>query len=159
MHGRPRSSPRSISVYEHVEGELVQRPWSRSIIAWLRGNFAGRSSMPPVGLHNSHGIPGSRHSHAPGARCASRRSRGHALYHDDQWFTSIASKSDRTLKKSWRDLAEKDLIGRSEAHARTGRGGKDAKQNESQQSPAHSRSIVTPHLSAASIGLTAVLAS
>ena len=51
-------------------------------------------------------------------------SRGHALYHDGQWFHVYCFKEARTGKSSWRDLAARSLIRSSAAVAPTGRGRK-----------------------------------
>ena len=37
-------------------------------------------------------------------------SRGHALYHDGQWFHVYCFKDQRTRKNSWRDLAARSSI-------------------------------------------------
>src|SRR5271155_2815839 len=51
-------------------------------------------------------------------------SRGHALYHYGQGFTSIASRRQRTRISSWKDLAARSSIRSSAAAAPIGRDGK-----------------------------------
>jgi hypothetical protein len=67
-------------------------------------------------------------------------SRGHALIATTNGFTSIVSKSQRTPKNSWRDLAARSSILWSAAAAPTGRSGK----KDSACRPARSHKGATP---------------
>jgi hypothetical protein len=53
-------------------------------------------------------------------------SRGHALYHDGQWFHVDCLRSQRMRKSSWKDLMARSSIPQSAASAPIGRGGKQA---------------------------------